>query len=159
MLWDYLKFYAINVVILPLVLCCQCSDIILGFIPSLFYLFYLFPRSGIWAIQPLGPFLIICFHLRLVDIWWKFYIQIFPMIVQLALESVDCLWVYYFLWYFIPLIHNSLWEDIFPNICSTVMVILPLFLCYKCCDITLGFIPSLWWYHLKFCAVNVVRLS
>ena len=24
---------------------------------------YLFPRSGIWAIQPLGPFLIICFHL------------------------------------------------------------------------------------------------
>ena len=26
-------------------------------------LFYLFPRSGIWAIQPLGPFLIICFHL------------------------------------------------------------------------------------------------
>ena len=26
-------------------------------------MFYLFPRSGIWAIQPLGPFLIICFHL------------------------------------------------------------------------------------------------
>ena len=24
---------------------------------------YLFPRSGIWAIQPLGPFLIIWFHL------------------------------------------------------------------------------------------------
>ena len=24
---------------------------------------YLFPRSGIWAIQPFGPFLIICFHL------------------------------------------------------------------------------------------------
>jgi hypothetical protein len=24
---------------------------------------YPFPRSGIWAIQPLGPFLIICFHL------------------------------------------------------------------------------------------------
>jgi hypothetical protein len=24
---------------------------------------YLFPRSGIWAIQPLGPFLIILFHL------------------------------------------------------------------------------------------------
>jgi hypothetical protein len=24
---------------------------------------YLFPRSGIWAIQPLRPFLIICFHL------------------------------------------------------------------------------------------------
>jgi hypothetical protein len=29
-------------------------------------------------------------------------------IVQLALESVDCLRVYYFLWYFVPLIHNSL---------------------------------------------------
>ena len=29
---------------------------ITGYLP---YLFYLFRRSGIWAIQPLGPFLII----------------------------------------------------------------------------------------------------
>jgi len=30
---------------------------------SIAVIHYLFPRSGIWAIQPLGPFLIIWFHL------------------------------------------------------------------------------------------------
>ena len=44
---------------------------------------------------------------QLVDIWWKFYIQIFPMIVQLALEGVDCLWVYLTITFFGILFHSS----------------------------------------------------
>jgi hypothetical protein len=52
MLWDYPRFYVIIVVILPLVLCCQCCAITFSFVLSMFWHY---PRFYAIIILPVLP--------------------------------------------------------------------------------------------------------
>ena len=70
---------------------------------SLFYLFYLFPRSGIWAIQPLGSFLIICFHL---PVGYMVKIKYPDLFNDCSIGSWKC-WLFESITFFGILFHSS----------------------------------------------------
>jgi hypothetical protein len=82
---------------------------------------YLFPGSGIWAIQPLGPFLIICFHLPvgryLVNILYPDFSNDCshpnPTLVRLVKEWIlmlkkkQLIWKLLIYWYLMSFFHKK----------------------------------------------------